>query len=469
MTREITHWSAVETAEKIHNKDVSIVEVTQAHIARMDALNPTLNAITTPVVEAMDTARALDNAGIPDDCGPLYGVPVTTKINVDQAGYANSNGIPAYKDNAGTYDAPVVANLKKAGAVIIGRTNTPEFSMRWSTSNPLHGVTLNPWDATVTPGGSSGAAAAAVASGIGAIAHGNDLGGSLRYPAYCCGVTTIRPSFGRVPIGSPNQATERPPLTQTMSVQGPIARSVADVRVGLQVMSMRSSFDPLQVPAQSSGRIRSNDITVGFAINPFDGPVDTAVETAMKIALSGLKSAGIATREIIPPFADDAVELWGGLLMTEARHTLHTAIKDHGSPEMNKMLGYYFDRFPGLDVGGLFTAMSKKIKVQRAWSQMFDEIDVFMMPTALSRPLDNDLDFKSPERIPEILDSQRPLQAINLLGLPSVALPTHLEGGVPLGVQLVAPMYDDWFALDVAERLEVELGTLWQQLPLWAD
>lgn len=469
MTREITHWSAVETAEKIRNKDVSIVEVTQAHIARMDALNPTLNAITTPVVEAMDTARALDNAGVPDDCGPLYGVPVTTKINVDQAGYANSNGIPAYKDNAGPHDAPVVANLKKAGAVIIGRTNTPEFSMRWSTSNPLHGVTLNPWDATVTPGGSSGAAAAAVASGIGAIAHGNDLGGSLRYPAYCCGVTTIRPSFGRVPMGSPNQAAERPPLTQTMSVQGPIARSVADVRAGLQVMSMRSSFDPLQVPAQSSGRIRSNDITVGFTINPFDAPVDTAVETAMKTALSGLKSAGIATREITPPFADDAVELWGGLLMTEARHTLHAAIKDHGSPEMNEMLGYYFDRFPGLDVDGLFTAMSQKIKVQRAWSQMFDGVDIFMMPTSLSRPFENDLDFKSPERIPEILDSQRPLQAINLLGLPSVALPTHLEGGVPLGVQLVAPMYDDWFALDIAERLEAELGTLWQQLPLWAD
>lgn len=469
MTREITLWSAVQTAERIGNKDVSVVEVTQAHIDRMDAVNPTLNAITTPVTEALDTARALDNAGVPEDCGPLYGVPVTTKINVDQAGYANSNGVPAYKDNAGPNDSPVVANLKNAGAIIIGRTNTPEFSMRWSTSNPLHGVTRNPWDASVTPGGSSGAAAAAVASGIGAVAHGNDLGGSLRYPAYCCGVTTIRPSFGRVPMGSPNQATERPPLTQTMSVQGPIARNVADVRAGLQVMSARSSYDPLQIQAPGSGRIREGKITVGFAINPFNAPLDSAVETAMKTALEGLKSAGIATREISPPFADDAVDLWGGLLMTEARHTLHAAIKEHGSHEMNTMLGYYFDRFPELDVDGMFTAMSQKIKVQRAWSQMFDDVDIFMMPTSLSRPLENDLDFKSPDRIPDILDSQRPLQAINLLGLPSVALPTHLEGGVPLGVQLVAPMYDDWFALDVAERLEIELGTLWQKLPLWEE
>lgn len=469
MTLEITQWSALETANKIRVRDISIVEVTQAHIARMEALNPTINAITTPVFEALDTARELDSAGVPEGSSPLYGVPVTTKINVDQAGYANSNGVPAYKDNSGPNDSPVVSNLKQAGAIIIGRTNTPEFSMRWSTSNPLHGVSLNPWDANVTPGGSSGGAAAAVASGIGAIAHGNDLGGSLRYPAYCCGVATIRPSFGRVPMGSPNQAVERPPLTQTMSVQGTIARSIADLRVGLQVMSIRSSHDPLQVQAKNSGRMRGNNITVGYAFNPFSGQLDPAVENAVGKAVAGLQSAGIEVREVTPPFADTAVELWGGLLMTEARHTLHGAIKKHGSPEMNRMLGYYFDRFAGLDVDGLFAAMSEKIKVQRAWSLMFDDIDLFLMPTSLLRPFENDLDFTSHERIPEILDAQRPLQAINLLGLPSVALPTHLEDGLPLGIQLVAPMYDDWFALDVAERLEAELGTLWKQTPIWKN
>lgn len=468
MTSEIIRWSALQTARKIRTKDVSVVEVTQAHIARMEAVNPTLNAITTPVAEALDTASKLDAAGIPDECGPLYGVPVTTKINVDQAGYPNSNGVPAYKNNAGPLDSPVVENLKQAGAIIIGRTNTPEFSMRWSTSNPLHGVSLNPWDATVTPGGSSGAAAAAVASGVGAMAHGNDLGGSLRYPAYCCGVATIRPSFGRVPAGNPNQANERPPLTQTMSVQGPIARSIADLRAGLQVMSMRSSLDPLYVNAPDSGRPRRGDITVGYALNPFDAPLDPAVQTAMTTAIAGLKSAGIATRDVTPPHADELVELWGGLLMTETRHTLHSAIKDHGSPEMNRTLAAYFDRFPALDVDGLFAALARKIAVQRAWSQMFDEVDLLMMPTSLLRPFQNDLDFTAPDRIPELLDAQKPLFAINLLGLPSVALPTHIQDGLPLGVQLVAPMHDDWFALDVAERLEHELGTLWQQSPIWA-
>ncbi|MCI5102123.1 amidase [Phaeobacter italicus] len=467
MMSEITRWSATDTAEKIRSRDVSVVEVAQAHIDRMESINPSINAITEPVREALDVARALDDAGLPEAPGPLYGVPVTTKINVDQAGYANSNGVPAFKGNSGPDDAPVVSNLKNGGAVIIGRTNTPEFSMRWSTSNPLHGVSLNPWDASVTPGGSSGAAAAAVAAGIGAIAHGNDLGGSLRYPAFCCGVTTIRPSFGRVPAGSPNQAVERPALTQTMSVQGPIARSVADVRAGLQVMSMRSSYDPLQVMAPNSGRKREADVTVGYAFNPYNSPLDPAVEAAMQTAIEGFHSAGVTTREINPPLAEDTADLWGRLLMTEARHTLHPAIKEHGSAEMNRMLGYYFDRFPGLDVTEMFTAMGNRIKAQRAWSQMFDDVDVFMMPTSLLRPIENDLDFKSPERIPDILEAQKPLHTINLLGLPSVALPTHLDEGVPMGVQLVGPMHDDWFVLDVAELLERELGTLWQKLSVW--
>ncbi|WP_375264728.1 amidase family protein [Planktotalea sp.] len=132
--------------------------------------------MTHLIDEAVDLAATMDAKGIPDDASALYGVPVTVKVNVDMAGYPNTNGIPAFKEMTGDGDAPVVANLKSSGAVIIARTNTPEFSLRWSTSNPLHGVSLNPWDTAVTPGGSSGAAAACVASGIGAIAHGNDLG-----------------------------------------------------------------------------------------------------------------------------------------------------------------------------------------------------------------------------------------------------------------------------------------------------
>ena len=148
---------------------------------------------------------------------------------------------------------PVVRNLKKAGAIVIGLTNTPEFSFRGFTDNPLHGLTLNPWNPDITCGGSSGGAGAAVAAGIGTIAHGNDIGGSLRWPAHCNGVVTIKPTQGRVPAYNESAAAERPMLAHLMSAQGPLARSVADVRAALEVMSQRDPRDPWWVPAPCSG------------------------------------------------------------------------------------------------------------------------------------------------------------------------------------------------------------------------
>ncbi len=464
---DIIRWSAVETAHRIAAKEVSIVEVTQAHITRMEQANPALNAVTHKMDEALDVAKTLDANGVPEDAGPLYGVPVTIKVNIDLAGYPNTNGIPAFKDMTGPDDSPLVSNLKSSGAVIIARTNTPEFSLRWSTSNPLHGTSLNPWNTDITPGGSSGAAAAAVASGIGAIAHGNDLGGSLRYPAYCCGVATIRPSFGRVPAFNPNAAAERPPLTQTMSVQGPIARSIKDVRAGLQVMSMRDSRDPLQVNAPNSGRRRGDTYTIGYCINPFSSAHDSAVETAMLKAVEAAKSAGIKVRDITPPHAEEIAALWGDLLFTETHHTLRNMIEELGSPEMQILIRAYEDRYTLLDMPAFIAAMAKRIQMQRAWSLMFDEVDALLLPTSLIAPFENDLDFKEPAQVPRLLDAQAPLFLANVLGLPSAAFPTHVENGLPMGVQLFAAMHDDWLALDIAELLERELGTIWQNLPIW--
>lgn len=465
---EIVRWSAIEIAQHIRARNVSVSEVTQAHLSRLDRANPALNAVTHLIDEAMDLATAMDAKGIPDDASALYGVPVTVKVNVDMAGYPNTNGIPAFKDMTGDGDAPVVANLKSSGAVIIARTNTPEFSLRWSTSNPLHGGSLNPWDTEVTPGGSSGAAAASVASGIGAIAHGNDLGGSLRYPAYCCGVATIRPSMGRIAAMNPNAATDRPPITFSMSVQGPIARSVADVRAGLEVMSKRDPRDPLQVNADTSGRPRDGQITLGIATNPFASDVDDAVANAMTRASNAAKAAGIKTVEFTPPCADECAALWGDLLFTETHHTSRSLIEEHGSAEINRTLVGYAEHYKLLDMPQLFQSLTRRLQLQRMWSLMFEEIDALLMPTSLIPPFENDLDFKEPSKIPDLLRAQSPLFVVNLLGLPSVAIPTHVENGLPLGVQLVAPMHDDWFALDIAERLETELGTLWQTLPIWA-
>ncbi len=464
MTSEIIGWSAVETADRVARRAVSVTEVISAHLDRIAAVNPGINAVTEVDDSSLEIARRIDAAPLPDDLPPLLGVPVTSKINTDQTGFSNSNGIPAQAGNICDQDSAVVANLKSAGAIVIGRTNTPEFSLRWFTSNPLYGVTSNPWDANATPGGSSGGAAASVAMGIGSIAHGNDLGGSLRYPAYCCGVASIRPSLGRIPAFNPSAGEERPPLTMMMSTQGPIARSIADVRLGLRAMAQRDSRDPQWSGATNSGRRREGQITIGFATNPFSAPIHPGVEQAMATACDGLRAAGHRLVETVPPQADLLARLWGDMLFTETEYALGPAIREAGSAEMNRLTDGFMMYYQRRDLQGFLAGLAQRLAGQRAWAQMFDDIDLLLMPTSLVPPFDNDQDFVRPETLPQIIAAQAPLFVINVLGLPSVAVPTGLADGRPVGVQLVGPMHDDAFALDVAESLEAQIGRLSDRL-----
>ncbi|MBC7431631.1 MAG: amidase, partial [Rubritepida sp.] len=176
--------SANEIARRVAARTLSATEVTEAALARLDAVNPAINAVVKPLHEEARTAAAALDAALArgESPGLLAGVPITIKVNTDQAGHATTNGLVTQRDHVAAQDNPVVANLRRAGAIIVGRTNTPAFSLRWFTSNNLHGHTRNPHDPSITPGGSSGGAAAATAAGIGAIGHGTDIGGSVRYP-----------------------------------------------------------------------------------------------------------------------------------------------------------------------------------------------------------------------------------------------------------------------------------------------
>ena len=230
---ELWRLSAAELASLIRKREVSAVQAAQSALARLDAVNSRINAVVDHRPEdALSQAAALDQRlARGEDPGPLAGVPVTVKVNVDQAGYATTNGVTLQKDVIAQANNPVVDNLLRAGAVVLGRTNTPAFSLRWFTSNQLHGDTRNPRNAALTPGGSSGGAAAAVAAGIGHIAHGTDIAGSIRYPAYACGVHGLRPTLGRV--AAFNAALpERSLGGQITAVSGPLARSIADLRLG---------------------------------------------------------------------------------------------------------------------------------------------------------------------------------------------------------------------------------------------
>lgn len=234
LPKEIWRWSAVDIADGVRSRAISSREATLSAFERLDAVNPKINAVVEVLRdEALKAADVADQAvkeGGP--LGVLHGVPVTTKINVDLRGHANTNGLVARKNNIAKEDSSPVRAFRQSGAIIIGQTNTPAMSFRWFTENDLHGRTLNPWSKEITPGGSSGGAGSAVAAGIGALAHGNDIAGSVRYLGYACGVPAIRASLGRIASFEPSSPAGSGISGALMGVQGVLGRHVRDLRGG---------------------------------------------------------------------------------------------------------------------------------------------------------------------------------------------------------------------------------------------
>src|ERR1700676_502698 len=281
---DLWRLSAKDIAALIKSKKVSAKEAASAALARLDAVNPAINAVVDHrPADVLAQAGAIDAAiARNEDVGPLAGVPVTVKVNIDQEGFATTNGLKLQRDVIARTNSPVIDNLRKAGAVILGRTNCPAFSYRWFTTNLMHGDTKNPRDPSITPGGSSGGAAASVAAGIGHIAHGTDIAGSIRYPAYACGVHGLRPTLGRIAAYNPS-SPERPIGPQLMAVSGPLARTISDLRVALAAMSGRDVRDPWWVPARLEGSPMQK--RAALCLNP-DG-LETAAEVTAAVTEAG--------------------------------------------------------------------------------------------------------------------------------------------------------------------------------------
>ena len=311
---ELWRLSATDLAKRIRSKKVSAREAAEAALSRLDAVNPKLNAIIDHRPEdALARADVIDQAvGRGESLGPLAGVPITIKVNADQAGYATTNGLKMQRDLIAGVNNPVVDNLVKAGAVILGRTNTPAFSYRWFTTNLVHGDTKNPRDAGITPGGSSGGAAAAVASGMGHIAHGTDIGGSVRYPAYACGVHGLRPGLGRIPAYNAS-SPERSIGAQLMATSGPLARTIADVKLAFEVMSQPDARDPWYTPVPFAGPPVPRRAALCIRPDGLDTQKDVAA--ALQDAAERLSDAGWTVEEInnTPALAEAAqlqLKLW---------------------------------------------------------------------------------------------------------------------------------------------------------------
>jgi amidase len=459
MTSALWQRSAVEIATLVRQKDVSCAEVTASVVARIAEVNPYLNAIVDVMAdEAAAAASEADRAVAGGAAlGPLHGVPVTIKVNIDTAGRATTDGVVAAKDNVAPADSPLVAHLRRAGAVIVGRTNTPAFSLRWFTDNDLHGRTLNPFDSQVTPGGSSGGAAVAVATGMGAIAHGNDYGGSVRYPAWACGVVGLRATAGRIAAHKAT-APNRTISNQMMSVQGPLTRTVADARLALAVMAQTSSLDPNWVPAplEYADTDRPHKVAVFKRHAAYDA--DPSVVAAIEQAAQWLAAAGYEIEEAEPPHFEEGAELWRNLVLDDLRRLGRPTAQKLGDAGLRANLEFMYAGRAEFDRDGYLDALMRRHAIGAAWSQFLERYPVLLMPVSWERPFAIDDDTRSAERLNRIVAAQSPLLGTAMMGLPGLAVPTGMSGSLPAGVQLVAWRFREDRLLRAGEAIERAAG-----------
>lgn len=469
MANEIWQMSASEQALAIRDGAISAVDAVTSALGRLDAANPAVNAVVVDLrEEALAAARGADAAKARGEpLGPLHGVPVTIKINVDYVGQANSNGIPALLDLVAKEDSPIVRHWRRAGAITIGMTNTPEFSMRAMTENPVYGRTLNPWDPAITCGGSSGGAASSVALGIGALAHGNDIGGSLRWPAFACGVATIKPTTGRVPAYNGTASSERPMLAQLTSSQGPIAREVRDVRLGLEAMIGRDPRDPWHVPLPFDGPAIDGPIKVAVAEVPDGFPVHDAVLAAVEDAARMLAEAGYAVERVEIPDIVRPLELWFDLIPAEMREIQSEAFRTMASPEMNRIVEGYFAMCRSRDLTTFMAACAERTGHIRNWMLFLERYPLVLSPLCLEPSHAPDADLQGDEAVRRLFRSFVFQTGLNTLALPCAVVPTGLHDGRPIGVQLVASRFREDIALAAAEAIEARAGVLAKRL--WAQ
>lgn len=466
MTDILWKLPASELANRLQTGDVTALQSVESAIQRMQDRNPTINAVVNDLSpQAMERARELDRIFAQSGpVGPLHGVPVTIKENTDQTGEPSPNGVPDFRGLIATADAPIVTNLTKAGAVVIGRTNTPEFSFRTTTVNPLHGRTLNPWNDWASTGGSSGGASAAVMSGMGALAQGNDIGGSLRFPAAATGAATVKPGLGRTPAYNSTQSEERGILAQIMSVQGIIARTVSDVRLGMKTAVAYNPHDPWMVPMPFHGPKIEGPIKVAFTRNGHDYTLHPAVDQALTTARDALIDAGYDVVEIEPPNLREIGEEALRVLTGETHTLLLDVIRTHGSEEFNRYMETTIDIVPPYLGDDLIRAFARRSSYVRDWMLFLADYPLVLTPFMLEPTLHWNRDMEGRAGAEDISLKCFYSFAMNFLGLPAGNVSANYNDGLPIGVQIVGRRFREDMILDACEAIETRVGIMADRL-----
>ena len=451
---ELWRLCAADIVALVRARQVSAREVAVDTLERIEAVNHRINAIVDyRPEEILQRAYRLDALlAQGEDPGPLAGVPVSVKINTDQASFATTNGSVLQEHLIAASNSPAVDNLIRAGALLIGRSNSPTFALRWFTDNQVHGKTLNPRDPRLTPGGSSGGGAAAVAAGMGPLALGTDIGGSVRYPAYACGIHGLRPSFGRVPAYNAS-SPERAIGPQLMSATGPMARTVNDLRLALAALSKHDARDPWHTSVPLTGTPATRRVAVCF--RPDGMPIAAEVEAALRNAVLRLKDAGwqVEEREKIPSLTEAASiqeQLWLG----DGFEQLLSSVERDGDDGAQAVIRGVRPAVAGLPSDVVARALVRRLTEARKWQTFFVDYAVLLVPVSGELPFPDDLDRQGPEGFRRVWDAQLPMRAFPAVGLPGVVVTTGAVGTTPVGVQLVAARFREDLCLEAASDIE---------------
>jgi amidase len=456
---ELWRLSAGTLASMIRSGETSSREVVESHLARIDAVNGSINAVVEVRADEVraeaDRADAHLHAGRP--VGELHGVPFSVKINIDVEGYATSEGTVALKDLIAPGDAPVVERMRAAGAVVLARTNMPDLGLRVNTESSLFGATHNPWRRGHTVGGSSGGEAAAISSGMSPIGLGNDIGGSLRNPAYACGIASIKPSRGRVPLGNPSALIEPAINSQLMVAEGVLARHVADVRTGLRAVMGAHPRDPQSLDAPFAGRPVAR--RVALVPEPLGGETDAAIAEGVRVAGRALEAAGYEVEELEPPMLFEAYLAWTELMVTslEAEADLLEGVLGEDAWRFLKLTQA---DFPPATTQALHTMHQSRYRVARAWRTFMADYPLVVGPTWTHPPFAHGFDVIDATTALKVVEMIRFVLPANLMGLPAACVPTGVLNGMPVGAQIIGDAFREDLCLEAAEAVERVVGTI---------
>jgi Asp-tRNA(Asn)/Glu-tRNA(Gln) amidotransferase A subunit family amidase len=460
--------SIAEIRESVGTKKVSPVEIVEAHLERIETLQPKLNAFVH-----LDAEAALEQARRAEETlrrgaalGPLRGVPVTLKSCIDVAGWPGPAGSLLRKDYVAGTDATLAARLRAAGAILLGNTNTPEFLMAYETDNLISGKTSNPWDLSRSAGGSSGGEAAAIASGCSAGGVGSDGGGSVRVPAHFCGICALKPTPGRIP------ATGHFPAGvgafSWIGVVGPMARTIADVRALFEVMAGPDAGDALSapVPVAAVNDAQLKGLRVGLLESDALRKADSETVAALQKAANDLAVQGFVVEPMRLQGLERAIELWWFFFGPAIAHLFQPSVAGH-EDQLSRIFREYlqFAEAP-VTLDALLSACAERDLLRGEILRQMRDVPILLSPVSTTTAFRHGEGTWRPGAKQCYRDTMRFSQWLNLTGFPGASVPVSVSAeGLPIAVQVIGRPHEEELVLAVAERIESGRGR-WQAPPM---